>query len=204
MKRSVLLSALAAVLYSTTLWAAEGCTVLSVQGAPAVMRDGQKMDPKPGDQLKKGDVIVANSACGLDMSMNDLAGCRVLADSKLEIAGWKKDNMSVRIVDGNIILNLKKLPEDAAFKVETPTAIAAVRGTQFWGRVSRPTPDNPITTFAVREGVVEITPAGSKETFRLEEGKALDLKLGEAAAVRDALPAEMQAMEQASAIPTQV
>ena len=204
-KMLFMLAALLISLGSTALWAAEGCTINTVHGMPKVLRGDQTLALKAGDTLKKGDLITTpTEQCMVDMSMNDLAGCRVLSGSKLEVTAWKKENMAVKIVDGNIILNLKKLPEDAAFKVETPTAVAVVRGTQFWGRVQDPS-IKAVTTFAVREGSVEITPLGITDggPITLKPGQALDIaKDSGTFLVRQALPEEMTAMEQATAIST--
>ncbi len=184
------------------LAASEGCTVNQVAGLVQVMRDGQLTDVKAKDTLKKGDILQTGGNCMVDMSMNELAGCRLLADSRVQVAGWKLENMALSVEKGNVILNLEKLPENSSFKVETPTAVAVVRGTQFWGRVDDKTPDSPVTTFAVREGIVDITDKASSQTFSLEKGKALDISkdTSKAPIVREALPEEMQAMEQADAV----
>ena len=188
----------------TALYAAEGCTLNRVLGDVKVMREGQEMAAAQNDALKKGDKLMTGPDCTADMSMNDLAGCRVLPGSEVEVAGWKPENMSLNVVSGNVVLNLKTLPKDSNFKVETPTAVATVRGTQFWGRVEGPS-DSPVTTFAVREGVVEIMDKASSQMFTLNPGQALDLSKDAATppALREALPGEMQAMEQADSIANQ-
>lgn len=182
--------------------ATEGCTVNQVMGQVQVIRDGQLTDVSAKDILKKGDILQASENGTVDMSMNELAGCRLLAGSRVKIDGWKLENMALSVEKGNVILNLQKLPKESSFKVETPTAVAVVRGTQFWGRVDDTKTDSPVTTFAVREGVVEITDKATSQTFSVEKGKALDLPKDSAQApvIREALPGEMQAMEQADAI----
>jgi hypothetical protein len=201
MKKILALIALSLVSVNA-LAASEGCTVNQVVGQVQVMREGQLTDVSAKDILKKGDVIQTGGNCMADMSMNDLAGCRLLADSRVKIDGWKTENMALSVEKGNVILNLEKLPEKSSFKVETPTAVAVVRGTQFWGRVDDKNPDNPVTTFAVREGTVEITPltATDKSPYLISPGEAIDLKAGSAPSKRKALPEEMQAMEQANAV----
>ncbi|HXV18743.1 MAG TPA: FecR domain-containing protein, partial [Candidatus Omnitrophota bacterium] len=110
----------------------------------------------------------------------------------------------LKITKGNAILNLDKLPAQSSFKVETPTAIAAVRGTQFWGRVEASLPENPVTTFAVRQGTVEIFAKSVEKTFTLEAGQALDIPAVETTVpvIRPALEGEMAAMAQADSIRT--
>ncbi len=201
--KKILVGLVVLALFSGQAFAAsEGCTVNQVVGSVQVIRDGQTTDAKVKDTLKKGDVIQTGENCMADMSMNELAGCRLLAGSRVKVAGWKLENMSLEVEKGNVILNLEKLPEKSTFKVETPTAIAAVRGTQFWGRVDDKNPDNSVTTFAVREGTVEITPltGTDKSPYILSPGEAIDLSEGSAPSKRQALPEEMQAMEQANAV----
>lgn len=185
--------------------AAEGCTLNQVLGDVRVIRDGQTSMAKANDALKKGDALETGPDCMVDMSMNDLAGCRMLASSRMEVTGWKPENMSLSVSEGNVILNLKKLPEGSSFKLETPAAVASVRGTQFWGRVDGQKPENPVTTFAVREGEIQVLDKASSRIFSLKKGEALDIpKNGKTSpSVRLALPGEMQAMEQSDEIHTQ-
>ncbi len=205
-RKILTLAAVSTLFWQVSSYAVEGCTLNSVSGDVKVMRAGQEIPAQTKDTLKKGDKLVtgASPSCTADMSMNDLAGCRVLPNSEVEVAGWKPENMSLNVISGNVILNLKKLPADSSFKVETPTAVAAVRGTQFWGRVEGSS-DSPVTTFAVRQGEVDITDKASSQTFKLMAGQALDLPKTASAppVMREALPGEMQAMEQADAIASQ-
>ncbi len=202
MKRFMILGAMAMSFCGSALAASEGCVVSGVLGEVTVMREGQSMPIKQGDALKKGDSIQTSPACQVDMSMNSLAACRVLSGSEVKIMGWKQENMSLKVESGNVILNLKELPATSSFRVETPTAVATVRGTQFWGRVN-PSGDSSMTTFAVRKGSVEITPLENTGAapVTITPGQAIDIAKGSGVyAVRDALPEEMAAMEQADQI----
>lgn len=203
--KKIYLALLSFVLVSQSAMAADTITVTKMSGQPQVLRGGQTLPVTEGMQCQAGDVLQTPTAeCGIDISVNGLAGARVLAQSEFVIVNSAMSDMHLKIASGNAIMNLDKLPEGSAFKVETPTAIAAVRGTQFWGRVNMGDAANPITTFAVREGAVEIFDKVSQQTFSLTEGQAIDIaKDGSAVPViRPALDAEMQAMAQASTIAT--
>ncbi len=115
--------------------ATNNVVVSSVQGDVQIMRGGTAMPVEPGTTCEQGDIIKTGAQCQADIMMNKLAGVRLLASSSGTITDPEKGSMMITINSGNAILNLNKLPADATFKVETPTAIAAVRGTQFWGRV---------------------------------------------------------------------
>ena len=179
-------------------------TVVSrVEGQPMLVRGGEKIPATMGMTFQDTDTVQTNAGCQLDLSVNGMAGCRVLPSSEVSLAQVSGDDMRVEIKSGNAIFNLKKLPSQSTFRVETPTAVASVRGTQFWGRVDG-AQTSPVTTFAVREGSVEITAKAAGKTFILEKGQALDIPMDAAAVpeVRPALQEELDAMQQASAILT--
>ena len=169
--------------------------VTDVRGEPMLMRGNQGLPLGKGMTCEAGDRIVATSGCQADFALNAIAGCRLLPSSHCVLTGTSPADMRLEVKSGNVILNLKKLPPNAKFQVETPTAIASVRGTQFWGRVDKAETPNPVTTFAVREGSVEIFSKTAGKTFMLEKGQALDIPLQAAEPVfRPALQEELAAM----------
>lgn len=171
------------------------------EGAPMVNRDGKAMPAKPGMEVQKNDLITTSGGCTVDVALDDEIGCRVLPATECYVFETNPQNAKLKLNAGNVVLNLKKLPKDSTFEVETPSAVAAVRGTQFWGRVNLGDPNGPATTFAVRRGIVQITNKADGKSFTLEKGDAIDLG-AKAPAVRHALPEELQAMEVADGIKT--
>ena len=181
--------------------------VSNVQGDVQIQRGTTMMPVTAGMTCQQGDIVKTGANCSADVTMNKLAGVRLLASSSGTITSSEKESMMVTINSGNAILNLNKLPKDSTFKVETPTAIAAVRGTQFWGRVGDQKFEGaglpkPYTTFAVRQGSVEILAKNANKQFTLQPGEALDIpqEAEELPGIRKALPEEMKAMEQADSI----
>ena len=190
---------------TSAAFAAEGCTINRIEGDVQLMRDHQWTSVKVKDSFQKGDTLQTGGQCSADLAMNGLAGCRILASSQVDVMGSDSANMSLKVVKGNVILNLRKLPKESSFQVETPSAVAVVRGTQFWGRVLDSeclSCAGPKTTIAVREGTVQITHKATSKVFSLTKGQALDMVGTTTPTLRQALPAEMQAMEQANAIRT--
>ncbi len=210
MKKLFLLLSLVPVLLMCSLaaWGAnEGSVVIThAQGNPMIVRGLESIPATIGSVCHPGDTIQTTGECTVDLSMNQMAGCRLLSSSECAIVGSSKEAMRLNITSGNAVLNLEKLPKDSTFEVETPTAIASVRGTQFWGRVDPARPNNPVTTFAVRKGVIDVFAKSAGKNFRLAEGQALDIpKEGaEAPQIRSALDPEMKAMEQADVIKTKI
>ncbi|MBI4353267.1 MAG: FecR domain-containing protein [Candidatus Omnitrophica bacterium] len=178
--------------------------ITHAQGRPVIVRGGQTIPAAPGAACQKDDVLkTMTPECVLDVSLNDKAGVRLLPSSECALASADPKAMRIELKNGNAVMNLQTLLQDSTFQVETPTAVASVRGTQFWGRVNPSAGQQAVTTFAVREGFIEILAKASAAKFILEEGEALDIPMDAAPpAVRAALDEEMKAMEQASSIQT--
>jgi len=206
MKKSPFFLLLCLALSQAPLFAAgEKIVVAQMAGQPQIVRGNQMIPAKIGMECRTGDILKTPAAgCRMDVALNDLAGCRVLPASECVIVQGSSSGMRIQIKNGNAILNLKKLPVNSTFEVETPTAVATVRGTQFWGRVEAGQADNPVTTFAVREGMVKIFDKKTAKIFSLKKGQALDIPKNAAVAptVRPALEAELKALEQAPSIRT--
>lgn len=204
MKKLFFVIAMALLAATPSASAAEKLIITHAAGTPQVIRGSEVLEAKVGMICQTGDTLkTPTPECQIDLSMNNIAGCRVLPSSEVKISGGSQKDMKVEITSGNAILNLKKLPKDSTFRVETPTAVAAVRGTQFWGRVDGQSPASSVTTFAVREGVVNIFSKKADKTFSLQKGQALDLSQDNTAPeIRPALEAELQALAQASSIKT--
>ncbi len=193
--------ALAASLLAAPAWA--GTVITKVEGEPTIDNSGVQRQAAVGMPVEAGEMVVTGPGCRVDFAINDAVGCRLLEGTTCMIAA-ANGGMKVSLSEGNVVLNLKKLPAGSTFELETPLAIASVRGTQFWGRVPKPgTPTQ--TTFAVREGTVELNVKAVGKAFTLNAGDALDVPDGAAAelpAVRPALAGELDAMAQASDIAT--
>ena len=150
---------------------------------------------KPGMTCGTGDMVMTREGCQLDLSVNGQAGCRMLPNTTAAIASTKSDGMKILVAEGNVVLNIKKLEAGQKFTVDTPTAVAAVRGTQFWGRVTDSQAGSTVTTFAVREGSVEILSKSSNQRVTINAGQAVDLTADATqTALRPALKEEMDAM----------
>jgi hypothetical protein len=177
--------------------------VTQSSGNVLIVRGTQEIPATAGTAVRAGDVLKTSDGGTADISLNGLAGARILETSEVSVDDIATGSMRLAIRSGNAIMNLEKLPATSKFSVETPTAVASVRGTQFWGRVGASTGE-PVTTFAVREGVVEILAKTSSSVFTLQKGQALDIPLGSpiVPSVRPALDDEMRAMAQADAIRT--
>ncbi|HTL71128.1 MAG TPA: FecR domain-containing protein [Candidatus Eisenbacteria bacterium] len=204
---------LAAALAALTLWPALAsadapyAALTKVQGDVQIVRGGQSSAAKEGAQLEPGDVVRTGPDGTADLSLDALAGCRVLPASECGISEHKKNEMRLKLSGGRAIFNLEKLPIDAEFKVETPTAIASVRGTQFSGNVLMG-PRGARTTFSVRDDAIQILrleggkPVGDPVT--VSAGFSCDISAGDfrTLTARQATGAELTVMEQSGSVKT--
>ena len=174
--------------------------VTFVKGTVDIFRNGKWMPANSQTVFQEGDLIKTGKDAQIDISINGKAGVRMMSATEAELKKLELNQTRFELKIGNMIANLEKYEKDSKFEVETPVAVVAVRGTQFWGRVQNPSA--PLgTTFAVREGIVNVRVKESDEVFILEEGEALDIPWDESAPLeREAYEEEMQTLEQAEEI----
>ncbi len=203
MKKTHLFLLMLSLLSLPAAASAENAVITGVQGSAEIMREGNVMPVTPGMAVQSGDKLKTGADCTADVAMNGVAGCRLLPGTEAEVKNAGKASMDLRLHSGNAIFNLQKLDGGSSFRVETPTAVATVRGTQFWGRVDALS-GGPVTTFAVRQGSVDVLVKATNTTISLKEGQALDIAKDDSIvpSLRPALAAELEAMEQASSIQT--
>ncbi len=162
----------AAVMACSGLAAAGQAKIGEVKGEAFIANKEGLFRAKTGMVCVDGDMVMTRKGCYLDLIFNGKAGVRLLPETTSAIASADAEDVRILVAEGNVVFNVKPAAAGGQFTLDTPTAVAAVRGTQFWGRVTGSETDT-LTTFAVKEGTVRVT---SKET-----GKSVDLTVGQAA-----------------------
>ena len=130
------------------------CEVMSLNGEAFVTTtESPRTAVKQGDLLKAGDILVVEKDAQLDLSFdkdwNNLT--RIWGPSKIRIRSIYPTGLGME--RGEIFAKLGKLPKGTTFEIQTPTAIAAVRGTQFMtsvsdqGQTSVVSYDHPVEVF---------------------------------------------------------
>ena len=109
------------------------CEVMDVQGTVTLTNESSAALPlQEGDLLKAEDVVevAADSFVDLayDKEWNNIT--RVEENSKLRIRTLVPST-SLALESGGVYAKLKQLPKESTFDVQTPTAIASARGTEF-------------------------------------------------------------------------
>ena len=119
------------------------CEVMSVQGEASVMDPAGLEKPlQSGDLLKVGDTVKVGEGSHLDLAYdkgwNNVS--RIWEKSEVKIQSLYPTGLWMK--HGDVLAKLHKLPAKSTFEIETPTAVAAVRGSAYR------------TTF--RDGVTEV------------------------------------------------
>ena len=108
------------------------CEVMSLKGSAFVLSDtGEKKPLKEGDTLGAGKTIEVGKESYVDLAYdkgwNNVT--RIGADSKVSLRSIYPTGLYMS--RGDILAKLQKLPAKSTFEVETPTAVAAVRGSEY-------------------------------------------------------------------------
>jgi len=148
---------LSVALLSSAAWAQQACEVMAVSG------DAQRVDGKAlavGDKLDVGTTLRTGTAGRVRLKFTD-GSVLVLADkSQLRIEAFSAAASQPRIAEFLLetgLIGQRVTPSaGGSWRVRTPTAVTAVRGTEFSIEVG----DDRATAVHVKTGEVDVEPAG--------------------------------------------
>lgn len=156
----------------------EGKAYLTQSGNPIQVR------LKEGDAVEAGDSIYTEKGASLTLSFDDekLNVIKIPAENKAVFVSIEPTD--IRLEDGSIFSAVDGLEEGMSWKVSTPAAVVAVRGTTFEVSYSASTGDFDTATFedekTDKTSAVEIQSLQGGETVRVGEGKQLSFARGQA------------------------
>ncbi len=117
--------------------------VTLVMGNAYLLREDQpeKIALKIGTLLKPADVVITGKNSGVNVVIAKRGVFKIKENSRVSFKDLlvidDENNVArLQVAAGKVILGLKKLKKDSVFEVETPTAVAGVRGTSFAVSVS--------------------------------------------------------------------
>lgn len=119
--------------------AARSGTFKSVEGDVAVVRDRTRSMPTPGAPLQPGDRIATGAAGSAVVTLRDGTVLTVGPNSVVELSRYafesttQRGNFLVELFEGSIrvVTGLLARVNPELFKVNTPTSVVGVRGTDF-------------------------------------------------------------------------
>ena len=121
-----------------------------------IIKSGEKIRPKLKMLIESGDVISTSKHARIDVQLENYGLIRVNQNSEVEldkILETINHKVTVKMESGQILCKLKKLDKAKEFDVETPTAVAGVRGTTFLVDSKE---DKENSEIAVDEGNLEV------------------------------------------------
>jgi hypothetical protein len=125
---------MAVLMAGTSGWTDEdySCEVMAIQGSARVSGDAGARALKQGDLLRSGDIIESAADSHVDVAFdkewNNVA--RVGPNTRVAIKSVFPTGL--RLDNGDIFSRLMSLPKGSTFEIQTPSAVAAVRGTVYW------------------------------------------------------------------------
>lgn len=171
-----LILAVLCVLLSPASSGAVDAVLQRVSGKVMVRAAGEKHFEKAaaGAPLLFGDQIKTMAGSLAHIVFSEGPTILIKENSNLTLEGNRKD-LQVSFKLGEFLIGLKKkLGEGRSFRVKTPAAVAAVRGTLFWGLSDK----SKATTYACFGSVLSIEAQG--KTVELRAGQKTTIPFGKA------------------------
>lgn len=193
MKKYILLSLLL-VLVLSALHANAIATLMAHKGKVSLNRVTDQIKFKKGELLMNNDVLRTGAESFAAYKYVDASSTvKMFANSVATINGSKDGNnlsKSVTVRQGSVLTNVKS--GSGLFRVNTPTTVASVKGTEFLTRVE----EGGATMFIVSEGEIEVRVLASDEVANVGKGKtAMISALGDIH-LRDSNPEDLSLAEQ--------
>lgn len=173
----LLAAALAAVFLALPAQAQSGrsCGVALVQGPVSVERGGKRQDVAVGAVLARGDRLVTGAQARAEIRCNDGIRVNVGADTAVETATLvanapAQQNVILRLLSGIVRVALPAVRSWRRFEVQTPTAVASVRSTDW---IVQAQSTGATAVFVVDGQVLAANRAGNVGAF-LQAGDGID------------------------------
>lgn len=133
------LIAAAFVFLSAAPLLAQDASLAGVTGKVSIRSEGEKryLPAKTGDSLIYSDAVKTGPNSLAHILFADGSAVLVKENSRLVLQGTPRKTI-VSFSIGEFLVGIKKkFAAGQSFKVRTPSAVAAVRGTLFWGKVEK-------------------------------------------------------------------
>jgi len=118
--------------------------VTLAMGKAYILRDDNptKISMKIGDIIHPHDVIITGKNSSVNIVLANRGLIKIQENSHVSLKNLvnidnENNKATVKVTAGRIVLGLQKLKKDSSFEVETPTAVAGVRGTTFMVSVDK-------------------------------------------------------------------
>lgn len=146
--------------------------VTAINGSPAVVRDGKREALQRGAALGAADEITTDKVSKVELALADKSVLDIGPETRVRLGDLQVTTEArtgrLAVLAGRFKLAVAKFLGTTDWEVETPTAVAGVRGTVLWG-------DTQLDAICALEGHVEV---------RVTKGTAV-AEVGAGTCVRD-------------------
>lgn len=155
------------------------CQVTRLVGAAILLRDGASLPLAPGTPLQEDDQVVTDDGARLGIACSDGSTLVIGERSNVSLStfaaftGERGGNVLLDLLEGILRLSLSPEVRWERFEVRTPTAIAAVRSTEW---ITEAAADN--TAVFVIDGAVVVRSRTVEGQVLLEPGFGTDVPRG--------------------------
>lgn len=157
--------------------------VAMASGDSYLIREGEQLNPFPGDVVLQGDIIRTEDG-EIELVFSDRSMIRIQKNTELEMKSLGFDDSGERIAlfqnSGRTISLFDNMKDEDRYDIVTPTTIAGVRGTVFSVTV-----DQGQTSIGVESGVVEVITIegeGNRSPILVSAGELLSYFEGQSSA----------------------
>jgi len=173
-----------------------GCTVKGIMGTVKVLNARSKADPnnvstwpdaRLGMALRAKDMIATLAESEARIETPNGSEVRLKENTKVEVAKLADGagTTKLKVNDGSVVANVKKMTGDkGSFELETPTSLAAIRGTT----VELDSRKDAGTTVKTFDGTVQVAPKGSKNSAAVGHYNMTEVAPGQKNAKARAVP----------------
>jgi hypothetical protein len=141
----------------------------------------------PGEKVEEGSSIRTGANSQADILTEQGHHFQVRSETTIEFTSLQADETKTHLEQGRVISKVHKLKDNERFSLQTPTAVCAVRGTEFDTVAGQGG-----TIVAVYHGVVGVAIPGSGTEVRVPAGQMLSVHNGSIEAPRP-IPHERRA-----------
>lgn len=174
MNRSAALAS-ALLFFAAPAFAADAVLV-KLKGRVYVRAQGADKDilAKGGEELLFGDAVRTEKDAVAQVEIEGRGAVLLRGESAFKLEGTPANTL-LRFRFGEFLIGVRKaLGQGESFRVRTPAAVAAVRGTLFWGKSD----EAKTSTYAGLGHIIAVTGAGKTVTVRA--GETVTVPLGAA------------------------
>jgi len=150
-------------------------------GQASVTRDGKTASIKSGDIIKDGDLIKTGKGGIVEVLYDDNSKITIRENTVVQIGSKNiKGSSDLTVIAGEITGKFGKLKK-GVHRINTPTTVCSVRGTEFGVSVSK----GGDSLVNLEEGSLDIDNA--YEEVKLEKGQSIEAEMGEKPDVKNRL-----------------